>query len=261
VHAIAEHINPALWRDSIAASSVQFGRPDFWLAVLKIIIADLLLSGDNAVVIALACAGLPPHHRRWGIVMGAGVAIVLRVAFIGVVAWLMQLSYLKLAGGIALLLIAARLIVPEDSDRGDVQAVAQLWRAVLLIAAADIIMSLDNVIAIAAIAQGSVFLLVIGIAISLPLIMVGAALIMGLIERFPIFVWAGAGLLGWVAGEVIISDPAITARLTAAFSEKFVHHIEFAAASVGVLLAVGGGGLWRSVHKGTRARTAAHAHA
>jgi YjbE family integral membrane protein len=259
VHAIAEHLNPALWREWIVASAAQLSHTAFWVALLKIVVADLLLSGDNAVVIAMACAGLPPHHRRWGIIAGAGVAIVLRIIFIGIVAWLMQLPYLKLAGGIALLLIAARLVVPEEADRDEVQAVAHLWRAVLLIATADIIMSLDNVIAIAAIAQGNVLLLILGIIISLPLIMIGAALVMVLIERFPIVIWAGAGLLGWIAGEVIITDPAIAARLSASFGEKLAQHIDLAAASAGILLAIGAGGLWRSVRKRTYAGIAAPA--
>jgi YjbE family integral membrane protein len=253
VHAVAEYLNPALWRDWLAASAAQLGYTAFWLAVLQIIVVNLLLSGDNAVVIALACAGLSPQHRRWGVVIGAGVAVILRIVFIGIVAQLMTMPYLKLAGGLALLLIAAKLVVPDEPDKSKVQAAAHLWRAVMLIAAADIIMSLDNVIAIAAVAQGNFLLLAIGLVVSVPLILIGAALVMALIERFPIFIWAGAGLLGWVAGEVMITDPAVSARLMAAFGEKLTQHIDLAASSAGILLAIGAGGLWRSVQKRTHA--------
>jgi YjbE family integral membrane protein len=142
----------------------------FWVALGKIMWINILLSGDNALVIAMACRGLPPRQRFWGMVLGAGVAVFLRIIFTGIVVTLMNLPYLKLVGGLALLVIAAKLLVPENEDEGDVHAASHLWAAVQIVAIADIVMSLDNVIAVAAAANGSIPLLVIGLAISVPLI-------------------------------------------------------------------------------------------
>src|SRR3954470_9913693 len=153
-------------------------QPTFWLALSKVVWIDILLSGDNALVIAMACRGLAPRQRFWGMILGAGVAVVLRIIFTGIVATLMGLPYLKLVGGLALLVIAAKLLVPEHEDEDNVDAAAHLWAAVQIVAIADIVMSLDNVIAVAAAANGSVPLLVLGLAISVPLIVAGAALIM-----------------------------------------------------------------------------------
>jgi YjbE family integral membrane protein len=182
--------------------------PAFWLAVGKIIWINVLLSGDNALVIAMACRGLPPRLRLWGMVIGAGIAVVLLIAFTGIVATLMALPYLKLVGGIALLVIAAKLLVPEG-EGDDVTAGTSLWHAVRIVVIADIVMSLDNVIAVAAAANGQLSLLILGLAISIPMIIAGAALIMMVLDRFPILVWLGATLLGWIAGDVIETDPAI----------------------------------------------------
>ena len=190
----------------------------FWVAVGKIIWINVLLSGDNALVIAMACRGLEPRQRLWGMILGAGAAVVLRIIFTGIVATLMVLPYLKLVGGLALILIAAKLLVPEDEDDDDVHAASHLWHAVQIVVVADIVMSLDNVIAVAAAANGSLPLLVLGLAISVPLIVAGAALIMALLTRLPILVWAGAALLGWIAGDVIATDPAVQPRLEALFS-------------------------------------------
>jgi YjbE family integral membrane protein len=182
--------------------------PSFWLAVGKIIWINVLLSGDNALVIAMACRGLAPRQRLWGMVIGAGIAVILLIAFTGVVATLMVLPYLKLVGGLALLVIAAKLLVPEDE--GDaVTAGTSLWHAVRIVVIADIVMSLDNVIAVAAAANGQLPLLILGLAISIPMIIAGAALIMLVLDRFPILVWLGATLLGWIAGDVIATDPAV----------------------------------------------------
>lgn len=180
----------------------------FWLALGKIIWINVLLSGDNALVIALACRGLHGRHRFWGMVAGSGIAVGLRIIFTGIVATLMALPYLKLIGGLALLVIAAKLLVPED-ENDDITAGTSLWHAVRIVALADIVMSLDNVIAVAAAANGQASLLVLGLAMSIPLIIAGAALIMLVLDRFPILVWLGAMLLGWVAGEVIATDIAI----------------------------------------------------
>ena len=190
----------------VSSGVEQLGYAAFWFAVLRIVFVNFLLSGDNAVVIAMACRGLPPQQRRWGLIIGAGVAVILRIIFVGVIAWLMLLPYLKLVGGVALIFIAAKLFVPEDPDRDEIQAVAHLWRAVMIIAIADIVMSIDNMVAIAAIAQGNILLLAIGLAVSIPLIVAGAALVLALLSRFPVLIWAGTALLGWIAGELIVAD-------------------------------------------------------
>ena len=128
-------------------------QPAFWVALGKIMWINILLSGDNALVIAMACRGLPPQQRLWGMVLGAGVAVLLRIIFTGIVVTLMDLPYLKLVGGLALLVIAAKLLVPENEDEDDVDAASHLWAAVQIVAIADIVMSLDNVIAVAAARQ------------------------------------------------------------------------------------------------------------
>jgi YjbE family integral membrane protein len=181
-------------------------QPTFWLAVGKIIWINVLLSGDNALVIAMACRGLHGRSRLWGMIIGAGIAVVLLIAFTGIVATLMSLPYLKLIGGLALIVIAAKLLVPED-EGDEITAGTTLWHAVRIVVIADIIMSLDNVIAVAAAANGQLSLLVIGLAVSIPMIIAGAALIMLVLDRFPVLIWIGAMLLGWIAGDVIVSDP------------------------------------------------------
>ncbi|RTE91491.1 TerC family protein [Bradyrhizobium sp. LVM 105] len=199
----------------------EMAAPTFWIAVGKIIWINILLSGDNALVIALACRGLSPRHRLWGMIFGAGAAVMLRIIFTGIVATLMELPYLKLIGGLALIVIAAKLLVPEHEDEDDVDAAAHLWHAIQIVVVADIVMSLDNVIAVAAAANGSVPLLILGLAISVPLIVAGAALIMALLEKLPVLVWAGAALLGWIAGEVMATDPGVAPRLHTLFDGPF----------------------------------------
>jgi YjbE family integral membrane protein len=195
----------------------EMAEPTFWIAVGKIIWINILLSGDNALVIALACRGLKPRHRLWGMILGAGAAVLLRIIFTGIVASLMELPYLKLVGGLALIVIAAKLLVPENENEDDVESASHLWQAVQIVVVADIVMSLDNVIAVAAAANGSVPLLILGLAISVPLIVAGAALIMALLAKLPVLVWAGAALLGWIAGEVIATDPGVAPRLHTLF--------------------------------------------
>src|SRR5712672_3143353 len=192
-------------------------QPAFWVAVGKIIWINVLLSGDNALVIALACRGLAPRQRLWGMIFGAAAAVILRIIFTGIVASLMELPYLKFVGGLALIVIAAKLLVPEGEDEDSVKSASHLWAAIQIVVVADIVMSLDNVIAVAAAANGSVPLLILGLAISIPLIVAGAALIMALLNRLPILVWAGAALLGWIAGDVIATDPADLPQLNALF--------------------------------------------
>ncbi len=222
---------------NISAFFTQFQtdiqRPAFWLAVGKIIWINVLLSGDNALVIAMACRGLHGRHRFWGMVIGAGVAVVLLIAFTGIVATLMSLPYLKLVGGVALLIIAAKLLVPED-ENDEVAAGTTLWHAVRIVVIADIIMSLDNVIAVAAAANGQISLLALGLAISIPMIIAGAALIMLVLDRFPLLVWFGAMLLGWIAGDVIASDPVDQSFLHRVLDGQMVFSIDATSAIFGV---------------------------
>jgi YjbE family integral membrane protein len=214
---LSQTFDPAMVSAFIAQFESEMTQTAFWVAVGKIIWINVLLSGDNALVIALACRGLDPRQRLWGMIFGAGAAVVLRIVFTGIVATLMALPYLKLIGGLALIVIAAKLLVP-DEDEGDVESASHLWAAVQIVVVADIVMSLDNVIAIAAAANGSLPLLILGLAISVPLIVAGAALIMALLTRLPILVWGGAALLGWIAGTVIATDPAIEPRLHSLFA-------------------------------------------
>jgi YjbE family integral membrane protein len=206
----------------------------FWIAVGKIIWINVLLSGDNALVIALACRSLAPRQRFWAIVLGAGLAVVLRIVFTGIIVSLMELPLLKLIGGLALIAIAAKLLVPEEENEDSVRAAAHLWQAVQIVGVADIVMSLDNVIAVAAAANGSVPLLILGLAISVPLIVAGAALIMALLTRLPFLVWAGAALLGWIAGGVIATDPAVHPFLQRLVDSRIAVQFEATVAMFGV---------------------------
>lgn len=248
VAAITDLLNPASWRDWLSAGVDQLGHTTFWFAVGQIIFINVLLSGDNAIVIAMACRGLPQPQRRWGLIIGAGLAALLRIVFTLVLASLLLLPYLKLIGGAGLIYISARLLVPEASDKNQIEAVAHLWRAVLVVVVADVIMSFDNVLAIAAAARGDYLLLAIGLAISIPLLVIGAALVAALLDRFPVLIWLGAALLGWIAGETIATDPAVTSRL-APLGDAALRQVEFAGAAAGAALAVAAGGLWRRLRE------------
>jgi len=191
-------------------------RPAFWLAALQIMGINVLLSGDNAVVIALAVRDLPPKERFWGMVLGAGAAAILLVLFTGIVATLMQWPCLKLAGGLALFWVAIKLVAPQPHDaEGTTKAIEDLWRAVRVVVVANIVMSLDNVIAIAAVAKGNYLLLGLGLAVSIPVVIAGSALFLAIIERFPVVVWAGGALLGWIAGGLLPDDPIVAAHIPA----------------------------------------------
>ena len=217
----------------------------FWFSVLQVIWINILLSGDNAVVIALACRGLPPRERLWGMIIGAGLASVLLIVFTGVISVLMTLPYLQIVGAIVLMGIAIKLLAPQRHDQEDTpEATEDLWRAVRLVVVADIVMSLDNVIAVAGIARGRYLLLGLGLAVSIPLVIAGSAIILWLIERFPILVWAGAGLLGWVAGDILVGDPIIHRAL----SEFDAQTVELVAQGAGALLVIAIGFLWRRQH-------------
>lgn len=204
------------------------------VAILQIIWIDLLLSGDNAVVIALACRSLPPHLRTWGIVLGAGVAILLRIIFAAVITHLLAIPFLKVVGGLLLVWIAVKLAKGEEAEEKNIASSDKLYKAVWTIAIADAVMSLDNVVAIAAVARGDIWLFGFGLALSIPLIMVGSQIIMRMIEKFPLIVWAGAALLGWIAGEMIATDPVITTRLGIDPHSNIV----YVAAAIGAALVV-----------------------
>ena len=234
--------DPATIKGVFTQFQVEMQQPTFWVAVGKIIWINVLLSGDNALVIAMACRGLPPHQRTWGLILGAAAAVILRIIFTGIVATLMELPYLKLIGGLALIVIAAKLLVPEKEDEDGVSSASNLWAAVQIVVVADIVMSLDNVIAVAAAANGSVPLLILGLAISVPLIVAGAALIMAVLEKLPVLVWLGAGLLGWIAGEVIATDPAVAPWLASAFAGGLGPALDSAITSVGLKPQFGPGG-------------------
>jgi YjbE family integral membrane protein len=208
-----ELFDPSAIGAVFAQFRIEIHHPQFWVALTKIIWINVLLSGDNALVVAMACRGLQPRQRLWGMILGAGAAVVLRIFFTAVVATVMELPYFKLLGGLALTVIAAKLLVPEREEGDDVKSASHLWAAVQIVVVADVVMSLDNVIAVAAAAEGSVPLLVLGLASSVPLIVAGAALIMALLNRLPILIWAGAALLGWIAGDIIATDPAVHPRL------------------------------------------------
>jgi YjbE family integral membrane protein len=182
----------------------------FWDGLLKIIVVNILLSGDNAVVIALACRSLPDKYRNTAVIAGSAGAVLIRVLFCVIIAWLMAIPAIKLIGGVLLLWIGVKLMVPEDEHDGDnVKSSANLWGAVQTIIIADVVMSLDNVIAIVAAARNDIVLIVIGLVMSVPLIIFGSQLLMKVLNRFPVLVTAGAGLLGWLAGEIMASDPLV----------------------------------------------------
>ena len=237
--------DPAAWLGMVTSGWSEIGQTAFWVSLLQIMWINILLSGDNAVVIAMACRGLRPRQRLWGMILGAGVAVLLRIVFTVFVAALMLLPWLKIVGGLALFYIAAKLLVPEEADENETEATEHLWRAVKIVAIADIIMSLDNVIAIAAAAKGNMALLVIGLAVSIPLIVAGAAVIMALLDRFPILVWAGAALLGWIVGEVIATDPVIERYLEPRLGAEGFHYVVLFAALLGAILVLIVGALWR----------------
>ena len=190
--------------------------PAFWSGLTQIILVNILLSGDNALVIALACRNLEKRHQKPAILVGSAGAIVLRIIFVLIVDLLLQVPYLKLIGGALLLWIGIKLVQGEEEHGDGVKAEGSLWGAIRTIIIADAVMSLDNAIAIAAAAHGDTTLIVLGLLISIPLIIFGAAIIMLLLNRFPIIVVAGGALLGYIAGEVIATDPAYAERLAAA---------------------------------------------
>lgn len=184
----------------------SFENPEFWVGLLKIIWINILLSGDNAVVIALAARGLPPEQQRKAILFGSGAAVVLRIGLTIIAAWLMALQGLQVIGGLLLLWIGAQLLANEEESDSDAKEHANLMSAVRTILIADVVMSLDNVIGVAAAAKGDQALLIIGLAISIPLVVFGSSMMIKLMERYPSIITFGAALIGWVGGETIASD-------------------------------------------------------
>ena len=188
---------------------------DFWVGLLKIVWINIILSGDNAVVIALAARSLPPHQQKQAIFWGSGAAVVLRVVLTLIAVKLLELPYLQIIGGLLLLWIGVQLLGDEDDEEGGHSETGGLMSAVRTILIADLVMSLDNVIAVAAAAKGSMLLLVLGLLISIPLVIFGSTLMIKLMERFPIIVILGAALIGWVAGETILGDRSFEAVVAA----------------------------------------------
>src|SRR3954466_4381858 len=183
--------------------------PLFWVGLGQIIIVNIVLSGDNAVVIALAARSLPPAQQKQAIIWGSVAAIILRVILTIVAAEMLKLPYLKIIGALLLFWIAVQLLVPEEEDEDGIKTSGNLWAAIRTILIADLVMSLDNVIGVAAAAKGDNVLLMLGLAISIPLIIFGSTIILKLMDRFPVIITGGAALLGWVAGEMLITDPAL----------------------------------------------------
>jgi YjbE family integral membrane protein len=219
--------------------------PEFWIGLVKIVWINIILSGDNAVVIALAARTLPANQQKLAVVWGSGAAVVLRVILTVVAAKLLALPYLQIVGGMLLLWIGVQLLSEDDEDHeGEARHHGTLMAAIRTILIADLVMSLDNVIAVAAAAQGSITLLVLGLAISIPLVIFGATLMVKLMERFPVIVVAGAGLIGWVGGETIASD-AVFAQWLA--SHRWMH---YAAAGAGAALVIAVGKVLQALASG-----------
>ncbi|MFY7857954.1 MAG: TerC family protein [Rubrivivax sp.] len=191
--------------------------PEFWIAVGQIIVIDILLGGDNAVVIALACRRLPAAQRTQGIIWGTVGAIVLRVVLIFFALTLLSVPYLKLVGAALLVWIGVKLLVPEEEGHGDIQASDKLWAAVKTVIVADLVMSVDNVIAIAGAAESAgqhqMALVVFGLLVSIPIIVWGSQLVIKLMDRFPVIIVAGGMLLGWIAGTMAVTDPVLSPLL------------------------------------------------
>jgi YjbE family integral membrane protein len=181
----------------------------FWIGLWQIILVNIVLSGDNAVVIALAARSLPPRQQKQAIFWGAGAAVVMRIILTVIAVEMLKWPWLKLIGAVLLLWIAVKLLIPEDGGDGGIESSENLWAAIKTILIADLVMSLDNVIGVAAAAKGSLTLLILGLAISIPLVIFGATMLMKLMERWPVIIIIGAGLLGWVSGDMAATDPVV----------------------------------------------------
>lgn len=236
----------------------------FWIGLAKIIGVNVILSGDNAVVIALAARSLPPRQRQQAILWGAGAAVILRIILTIFAVALLALPWLKIVGSLLLFWIGIKLLAPEDGDDA-INASEHLMTAIKTILIADLVMSLDNVIGVAAAAGGSMTLLILGLAISIPLVVFGATLLVKLMERFPVIITIGGGLIGWVAGEMLVTDPALEGWLTA-MGIRFTQgkpnigelSLELIAGAIGVVIVVVWG-LWLARRQEVASKHAASA--
>jgi YjbE family integral membrane protein len=231
----------------------------FWTGVLQIILLNIILSGDNAVVIAMACLTLPPKQRAWGMILGSGVAVLLRIVLTFVISEAMEFSYVTLVGGALLFYVAIKLVTEDaDSDDDGVERAHTLWRAMIIVAIADIVMSLDNVLAIAGSAKNAAAqvdlahstaikstLIIFGLATSIPLIIAGSGILMLLLERYRVLVWGGGALLGWVAGELMVSDSALADW----FSEPVRHQLHIWGGPAGGIIVLVTGYILVSRHR------------
>ena len=229
---------------------MSLASPEYWIALLQIVGVNIVLSGDNAVVIALAARSLPPAQQRRAIQFGSGAAVVLRIVLTVVAAKLLELSFLQIVGGCLLLWIGLQLLTSHEDEEGASKGTGSMMAAIRTILIADLVMSLDNVIAVAAAAGGNMLLLILGLAISIPLVIFGSTLMIKLMERFPIIVILGAGLIGWVGGETIMNDKLLHDFVAA---NPALHYV---AAAAGAALVVGVG-LW--VQKRNAAKSASAA--
>ncbi len=231
---------------------MDLSSPAFWAALGSIILANVLLSGDNAVVIAMAARALPAHQQKKAVIWGSGAAIVMRIVLTIIASQLLRLPFLKIIGGLALLYIGVDLLDEGDGDGEIGSETGGLMSAIRTILVADLVMSLDNVLAVAAAANGDNLLLVLGLGISIPLIIFGSTVLMKVMERFPIIITAGAALLGYLAGEMLLTDPAVTQRLG-----DLPHPMVQAAGALGAALVVGVGLMLNKRRRQAREVTAA----
>ena len=212
--------------------------PLFWTALLKIIGVNIILSGDNAVVIALAARSLPPHQQKQAIFWGSGAAIVMRIVLTIFAVALLQFAWLKLLGSALLMWIGIKLLADGDEDEGNAKSHASMFEAIKTILIADLVMSIDNVIAVAAAAKGDWVLVIIGLAISIPLIIYASTILIKVMEKYPVVITIGAALIGWVAGEMAWDEQVIQP-----FTSQFPRWFEYIAAAAGAALVVGIGKL------------------
>lgn len=212
---------------------MDFADAAFWVALMQIIGVNIVLSGDNAVVIALAARSLPPQQQKAAVMWGSGAAVIMRIVLTIIAVEMLKWPYLKLIGAVLLLWIAVKLLIPEDGGEDGITASGSMAAAIKTILIADLVMSLDNVIAVAAAAKGSLTLLILGLGISIPLVIFGSTLLLKLMDRYPIIITIGAALLGWVAGEMAITDPLVKDWINA--NMAWLHYV---APAVGALFVV-----------------------
>ncbi len=213
---------------------MDFTDAAFWVALLQIIGVNIVLSGDNAVVIALAARSLPPKQQKAAVLWGSGAAVVMRIVLTIIAVEMLKWPYLKLIGAVLLLWIAVKLLIPEDGGEDGITSSGTMMAAIKTILIADLVMSLDNVIAVAAAAKGSLTLLILGLAISIPMVVFGSTLLLKLMDRYPVIITIGAALLGWVAGEMAISDPLVKDWVNA--NMAWLHYVAPAGGALFVVL-------------------------